>query len=510
MASGSGGVSYIPRAILKPSMVRQKLSNFAFYRYRYILAYVVFAVALATMLLVAGLYLPGGLTTPEMHSALVSDKLDPAHLFSLQPEQLIHLPYRLLQAGTISLFGISRMGIKLPSLILGFSSALGILYLLNLWFRRNVAIVAATIAVTTSQFILSSQAGQPAIVYVFLTTMVLIAASMIARRSTYARLWILAGFALAGISLYMPLNIYMLIALTLTALIHPHARHMLLRKAPKAIVATGAVLFLIIVSPLVYGIIHEPSILKTLLGLSVHFADFSKNAAALAQNYVRFDMPTSGIELTPVYGLGLVMLVLLGLYRLISAKYTAKSYIISFWLILLVPLVCLNPSFVSITFIPVMLLIALGIDYLIWSWYRLFPHNPYARVFGLLPLAVLVLGLVVSSVDRYVYGLHYDRNVYAVYDSDTTVLTAKLRTLKHSSDVMLIVAPNKLEFYNSYARHQRYVTKLTVSSDTSVVATAPLSIVERTMRRGITKLPADILVTRTAENADRFYLYKNS
>jgi hypothetical protein len=491
-------------------MVREKLSTFAFYRYRYVLAYVVFAVALATMLLVAGFYLPGGLTKPEIHSALVSEHLNPAGLFSLKPEELIYLPYRLLQAGTIHVFGISTLGIKLPSILLGFASALGILYLLNLWYHRNVAIIAATIAVTTNQFVLSSQAGEPGIVYIFLTTMVLIAASMIARKSTYARLWILAGFILAAVSLYMPLNVYMLVALLLTAFIHPHARHMLLKQASKPIIIIGSILFLAIISPLVYGIINNLAVLKTLLGFSVHLADFSKNAALLAENYGRFDLPTSGVVITPVYGLGLAMLILLGLYRLISAKYTAKSYIISFWLVLLIPLVCLNPSFVSITFIPAVLLIALALDYIIFSWYRLFPHNPYARAFGLLPLTVLMFGLVVSNIDRYVYGLHYDKNVYAAYDYDVSILSKKLRTLDHTATVQLVVEPSKIEFYNSFARHQRYVSKLNVSADVKTVATAPLSIVERTMKGSITKLPSDILVTRTAENADRFYLYKNS
>jgi hypothetical protein len=252
------------------------------------------------------------------------------------------------------------------------------------------------------------------------------------------------------------------------------------------------------------------SVLRTLLGFSASVGDFSKNAALLAENYLRFIQPESGLVLAPVYGLGLAMLILLGVYRLISAKYTAKSYIISFWLVLLVPLVCLNPSIVSITFIPVVLLIALALDYLIWSWYGLFPHNPYARVFGLLPLAVLVLGLVVSSVDRYVYGLHYDSNVYAAYSNDLSILSRKLRTFDHKATVQLIVEPDKLEFYSSFARHQRYVAKLSVSSNAATIATAPVSIVERTMRRGIEKLPSDILVTRTAEGADRFYLYKNS
>lgn len=491
-------------------MVRAKINKIAFYRFRYPLAYFVFAIALATMLLIAGFYLPGGLLDNEVRSALVSDKLSPSLLFNLQPEELVYLPYRLLQAGTISLFEMSVIGIKLPSIILGFASALGILYLLNLWYRRNVAIVTAMIAVTTNQFLLSSQAGQAGIAYIFLTTMILIAASMITRKSAYARLWVLAGAALAAISLYMPLNIYVLVALVLTAAIHPHARHVLFKQAPKSILVLGFVIFAIILSPLVVGVINDPSILQRLLGFSESAGNISANVSSLLQNYTSFATPTTGAVITPIYGLGLVLLIALGLYRLFSAKYTARSYILSFWLVLLVPLVCLNPGFVSITFIPVVLLVALAVDYLIRSWYVLFPRNPYARVFGLLPLGVLVIGLVVSNIDRYVYGLHYDKAVYSSYSYDLPILTEKMKTFKREDAVLLIVSSKNLEFYQSFAKHQEYVRTLTVSSDVSLAATSPIVIVERSMKSSVNRAPSDILVTRTSENADRFYLYKNS
>lgn len=490
-------------------MVRQRLSKLAIYRFRYVFAYVGFAVALATMLFVAGFYLPGGLTNGEIRSALVSDSLDPAKLFSLPPDQLVYLPYRLLQAGSIALFGISTISIKLPSIVLGFISALGMLYLFNLWYKRSVAIIVATIAVTMSQFLLTSQAGQASIMYIFLTTVILVAASMIARRGAFPKLWLIAGFILAGISLYMPLNIYILIALFFTAAIHPHARHLLLREASKYTILIGVLLFLIIISPLILGIVNDPGIVKILLGFSDGITNFASNAATLANNYISFTHPTSGPIITPVYGLGLALLILLGLYRLVSAKYTTKSYIISFWLVLLIPLVCLNPEFVTITFIPVMLLIALAIDYLISSWYSLFPHNPYARVFGLVPLGVLLIGMVLSNIDRYSYGLHYDRAVYASYNYDIGILANKLKKLDKSQPVQLIVTTKNAALYKSFASHQRYVKQLNVSSDPHAITAAPTAIVERGLKANIQKIPDGILVTRTAENADRFYLYKN-
>lgn len=491
-------------------MVRQRLTTFAFYRYRYVIAYSAFGISLAVLLLLAGFYLPGGLTKSEMNSVLISDSINVAQIFTIPPEQLVYIPYRLLQSLSINLLGISIISIKLPSIILGFASAVGLLYLLNLWYKKNVAIISAIIAVTTSQFLLASQAGQAGISYVFLTVMVLIAASMTTRQSAYAKLWALVGFALAAVSLYMPLNIYILLALIFTAIIHPHARYLVFKKSSKLIVAIGSAIGLVITSPLIIGIYNNPIILKRLFGIPNDFSDILANIGQLAHNYASFASPSSSGVITPIYGLGLVILILIGLYRLFTTKYTARSYLISFWLAALIPLVCLNPEFISITFVPVMLLVALGVDYLIASWYQLFPKNPYARVFGLMPLGILMIGLVLSSVDRYAYGLHYDSAVYSAYNYDLPLLTKKLRTLDNNEEVTLLVGKNEQKFYESFANHQKYINSLSVTSQGAKLPAGKIIIAERDFVSNIDQIPFEILVTRTSVDADRFYLYKNN
>lgn len=488
-------------------MVRQKLSQFLLYRWRYLLAYTVFSIALGILLTVAGFYLPGGLSDSEVRSALLSEGLSPTGLFNLQPDELIYLPYRLLQAASIALFGFSTFAIKLPSIVLGFFSALGILYLLNLWYKRNVAIVAAMIAVTTNQFLLTSQAGQAGVTYILLTTLILIAASLVARRTTYAHLWVIGGFMLAAISLYMPLNIYVLVALVVTAMVHPHARHLLKHESSKPIIAIGLALFLLIISPLVVGSINEPEVLRILAGIPENFNNVIGNAKELFRQYGQVYAPYSGEVLIPIYGIGILAFVALGVYRMLSTKYTTKSYIMSFWLVLLLPLVFLNPEFISITFLPVVLLIALGVDYLIWSWYRLFPRNPYARVFGLIPLAILVGGQVVSSVDRYAYGFHYDASVYRNYSFDLRILSRELDTYDKGETVHLVVSDDNKAFYEAYARHQNFVKSVTVTTWSSEPKEGTV-IVERAVRDH-TAIPTEILVGRASQNADRFYLYKS-
>jgi len=485
------------------------LSDMFLYRWRYVLGYGLFAIILALLLWLAGLYIPGGLTSGEIHSALVSDGLNPTHLFSLAPQELLFLPYRLLQAASIAIFGFSALSIKLPSLILAFFAALGILYLVNLWFKRNVAVIACLIAVTTTQFLLAAQSGQPGISYIFLTVWILVAASLIAQRGVLAHAWVIVGFILAGIGLYMPLNVYVLIALIVTGLIHPHARHTLLHKASRPVLAIGGVLFLVIISPLVIGTINTSDLLLQLLGIPRDWGAVGENAGVLLSHYASFAAPSSAEVVLPVYGFGTFLIILLGLYRMFTTKYTTKSYVISFWLICLLPFVFLNPSYINITFIPVILLVALGIDYLIWSWYRLFPKNPYARVFGLIPLGVLVIGLIGSSVDRYAYGYHYDHSVYTQYNFDLSLLSKKLRTLDPDTTVRLVVKESDQPLYRAFAAHQRDIKHLTVSSEASITG-SDITIIERGLHFEVTTVPTDILVIKTTEAGDRFYLYKNS
>ena len=90
------------------------------------------------------------------------------------------------------------------------------------------------------------------------------------------------------------------------------------------------------------------------------------------------------------------------------------------------------------------------------------------------------------------------------------ILASKLRSLPSSDTVLLVVSPKNAELYRSFAEHQNYVTDVTVSTDPSKLSGSKLVIVERSLKSSVDKIPSDILVTRTSQEADRFYLYKNS
>jgi hypothetical protein len=481
------------------------ITEYFLYRQRYILGYSLISLAVVALLGLAWWFLPGGLSAAEMSAVVTTNSLT----FSIQnfnPSTIINLPYHVFQYLSFTVFGVSTLSIKLPSLILGLLSAVGILLLLRTWFRRNVAIITTIIAITSSQFIFLSQHGTPAIVYIFWPIWLLVAAIKISRLSRFSFLWKIALFAIVALSLYTPFTIYILLALLSAIILHPHLRF-LIKRVSKVRLALASVCALVIVSPLAYGIWLEPRIGLQLLGIPSEMPDLSANALQLTRTYVDFLSPFSSTILAPVYSLGTLLLIALGFIRLFTTKYTARGYVITAWIVLLIPALLVNPSIASITFVPVIIIIAMGVSMLLTNWYRLFPRNPYARLAGLLPLAVLIGGIVLSNVDRYMQNYLYNPQLATQFSSDLDLINTQLSDPARGATA-IITSDSEVAFYQAVAKDKK---------DTSVVAITiapPLHqtaiITHNAMRDRVAGDPWRIVANNKKEDADRFYIYKTN
>ncbi|HMH69808.1 MAG TPA: glycosyltransferase family 39 protein [Candidatus Saccharimonadales bacterium] len=178
----------------------KQITEYLLYRWRYLLGYGVIAISLIGLLIVAGVFIPGALTQAEMNSVVMSKAIS-FSLDSFDVNSIINLPYHLLQRASLDLFGVSLLSIKLPSLLLGFLSALGMLMLLRMWFKQNVAVLTAILVITTGQFLFIAQSGSPSIMYVFCSIWLLVSAMMISRRAKFSGLWKIVLFSLSAISL---------------------------------------------------------------------------------------------------------------------------------------------------------------------------------------------------------------------------------------------------------------------------------------------------------------------
>ncbi len=482
------------------------VTDFTTYKYRYQIGYGLILLVLITLLVVAGLYVPGGLSDAEMKSTVISSGISTANLSSFS---IIDLPYYLLQKASLAVFGITTFSIKLPSLILGFFSAIGMFLLLRRWFKHNIAVIASTLTIATGQFLFVSQSGTPSIMFIFWSIYLLLVAMLVVRNSRHSTLWTFAFFIGAALSLYTPLSAYVLLAIGSAALLHPHLRFMVKRLSKLKFVGAGLV-SLILLIPLIYGIYKDPSLGLELLGVPNVWPNFSSNVSQLATQYFDVISPTSGIIMTPIFSFGSIALIILGLLHIIRARHTARSYIISVWGLLLIPILLINPGFVSITFVPLVLLLATGVQTLLHQWYRLFPKNPYARIIGLLPLTILVGGLLLSGIERYMYGYHYDPRTATSFSRDLRLLNQELR--KSSGDITLVSSKEHEAFYQAVANNKTQHKNVTLRVATTAPTAAASIIVERSEYKAAKiSIPLQKILTDTRSNqADRFYLYKNT
>lgn len=473
-------------------MAAREITRFFIYRWRYIASYSVIALLLAGLLVFAGLYVPGGISPEEMRATIRSDALSFSNLSSFG---VTSLPFYLLQATIFHFFGVSDFTIKAPSLILALFSAIGLILLLRRWFRPNIAVLTSLIAITTGQFLFIAQNGTPGILYIFWPILILSLGTQVTRAKRGRLFWKISFGAATVLSLYTPLSIYPLLAIALAVALHPHLRN-IVRRLSRIKVAISLVVSLILVTPLLYLVATKPQLGLSLLGIPPSWPpDIADNVLTLLKQFFLFWEPSTTTLMTPVFGLGSVLIMGLGVYRLILTRDTTRSYLIIMWIVCLIPVLLINPQFTSVTFIPSVLLLAAGLTSLITYWYRLFPLNPYARVAGLVPIIILVIALIGSGVDRYVYGYHYAPSTAVNFSKDLTLIPAKTSHL--------VVSTDEQAFYQAVAHHRTGLRVTTQPDSDQFVAT----------REAHNDIAPDYQITRIitttySHDSDRLYVYK--
>ncbi len=468
-------------------------TNSFFYRWRYLLGYSLIGVLLVGLLIFAGLYLPGGLSNEETRSVVLSSKLSVGSPGSLA---ISDMPYHALQKLSLKLFGVYDFSIKLPSLFLGLASAIGLVYLLRRWFPRNIAVLTSFLAITTGQFLFVAQSGTPSIMYIVWPIALLLLGTLITREAKWRTLWTVLFFVAGAFSLYTPLSFYPFLAMILAVILHPHLRNVI-RHLPNVWLISAGVIALIIMTPLILAIIQRPSLGFSLLGIPTIMPDFGQNLLTLFHQYFVFWHSSSTTLMTPVFSLGSTLLVLIGIYLLIRTRTSTQSYLIIIWIICLIPVQLLNPSFTTVTFIPAVLLMALGINELINYWYHLFPRNPYARVAGLMPLAVLIVALFGSGLMLYVDGYHYNPETSRNFSKDLLLLPSDTK--------QLVVTSEEQPFWQTVAKYRPglNVTETPSGGDFTLTHDA-----HQKTAVANTYAVKRIVTNSFSTDADRFYIYK--
>ena len=492
-------------------MAKQTIKNYTLYKLRFWLGYSFLAIATICVLVFAALFVPGGFTPEEQQSALQS-----ASLSFVRPESLliVDLPYHALQKLSLSAFGLSSISVKLPSLLLSFAVAAGLVLVLRRRFTQTASILAAGIIVVSAFFISLATTGTPTIMLVFWPVALLLVASFGVKNRTLQPSAIYIVSIIAALSLLTPFSIYILVALLVASLLHPHTRY-LFRKTSRSAITFGCCVIVAMAGLVTYASYKDFSFLAHMLYESSHFSlDVPANLKLLAMQLTDVASTTTNETglLAPVFGLSVLSLTGLGIYHLLRGRHSALSYFTFTWLLVLLPVIVVNPASLALLIVPVTLLVAAGSNFLLGYWYRLFPRNPYARIFALLPVTILFACIIISGAVRYFYSFHYYAPLANSASNDVELVASQLESV---SQPTILVSSGEYAFYKLYIdSHELSNIPLTTNQTdvlraggvhTNVIATRSSGIIGSGLR------PTEIIASSELHtDSDRLYIYKKA
>ena len=146
--------------------------------------------------------------------------------------------------------------------------------------------------------------------------------------------------------------------------------------------------------------------------------------------------------------------------------------------------------------LPLAILIAHGLKYLLEKWYGLFPENPYARVAAIVPLTILFAIMLVPGLLQYVYGYRYNPNIANEFRYDLAILRENL------TDEVLIVKEN----YDFYKILEDSTEIIVVDSFDSPYLSNHFAVLYGTAEGEEYQLE-QIITSPMKENSDIIYLY---
>lgn len=406
-------------------MKKLVISKLFLYRYRFVIGYVVLGAAFIFLLFLLPLISQSGLSEAEMKSATSSYYL---RVDAPLNGDVVDLPYRVVQKVSILLFGLTPYAIKLPSIIVGLLLGLLLVLLLNRWFKSNVSLLASILMILSTPFLFLAGSGTPLIMIVFWPTLLLWLGSKIQGENRPKPMYSLLFAVTLLLAIFTPYMVYFAVFCVFFVFLQPHLRF-IVKSLPKLPLAIVGVIILAGVTALIMNIINHPTTIMELL-----FADgfeisqfFSNISNGLAPVFL-WNGSLQNVFLTPLISLPIFALALIGLFSTTKGFFASRNSIASLLLIFTLIITGFNPQAVIFLILPVSILIAHGLKYLLEKWYDLFPENPYARIAALVPLSILFGVMLVPSLLQYVYGYRYNPTVANEFNYDLNIIRENLKT----------------------------------------------------------------------------------
>ena len=189
-----------------------------------------------------------------------------------------------------------------------------------------------------------------------------------------------------------------------------------------------------------------------MLSPGFNITDFPKNLAAGIAPVFMWNGSLESVFMTPLISLPMLALALVGLFSTTKGFFASRNSIATLLFVFTLIITGFNPDAVVFFILPLAIIVAHGLKYLLEKWYGLFPENPYARIAAIFPLIILFAAMILPSLLQYVYGYRYNPNVVNQFSYELEIVRENLtnesllvtehedfyRILDDTSDITLI------------------------------------------------------------------------
>lgn len=472
-------------------MKKLVISKLFLYRYRFVIGYSILGFIIVTLLFLFPLIAQNGLSEAEMESATNSYYLGREAIYA---GDIVDLPYRVLQKFSIMIFGLSAYAIKLPSILVGLILGFLLILLLNRWFKSNVSLLSSCLIVFSTPFLFLAGSGTPLIMLVFWPTLLLWLGSKIQGEKRPKPLYTFIFAIMLLLSVFTPYMVYFAIFCIFFVLFQPHLRF-ILKNLPKLPLLLVGLFLLAGFAILGINIVNHPeTIMELLFTKNFQIEDFLGNIMAGFAPVFSWHNTIESVFLSPLVSLPLFVLALIGLFSTTKGFFASRNSIATILIIFCLIITGFSPNAAIFFILPLSILVAHGLKYLLEKWYGLFPENPYARISALFPLTILFGLMMIPSLLQYIYGYRYNPNIANEFSLKLEVIRENLK------DEELLV----LENYNFY-KILEDSTELKIIN--TFEATPKVAILGR-----MDNMPEDyqlerIITSPMRDNSDIIYLY---
>lgn len=476
-------------------MKKVVISKLFLYRHRFLIGYILLSLFLIGTIFLLPLITPSGLSEIEMQSTVASSNTS---FHSILNGQIVDFPYHMLQHFSIQVFGLSAYAIKLPSIIIGVLLAVLLILLLNRWFKNNVALFASTITVLSPPFLYLSGSGTPLIMLVFWPVLLLWLGSKIqgVKKPSSTYCFIFAFILL--FALLTPYMVYLAGFILLFVILQPHLRHTI-KTLPRIPFILITIIILAGLAATSYSLSKNLPAITTLCFMpDFSFEHYFNNITSAIPPLFSSNGNIESTFLAPMIGLPLLALAIIGLISTTKGFFASRNSIASCLIVFTILIAGFEPTAAVLIIIPIAILIAHGFRYILEHWYGLFPENPYARIFAIFPIGIVIGIMIFSDISHFVFGYRYNPSVAKQF---TTDLSLVMNNLEAGSTLLVKKDTIEYDFYKileSTPQHLKITSSAPASGQFSSLRKWPdLKDVE--INR--------IITSPKSEDSDRIYVY---